>query len=125
AAAGAGLERTAVYIDFTHTGAELAVDQHRRGVRVTEHERRMRGRRPEAVLDAHRDEAACERGATAIDDQALRAVRKLDGKRGSTPVARVLRQRRRRGVELQHALASNRALIAPLARIAQRARTNA
>src|SRR5690606_32576211 len=46
AAAGAGLERTAVYVDFPHPGAELAVDQHGRGVRVTEHERRMRGRRP-------------------------------------------------------------------------------
>ena len=122
--AAALLDDLPVEIDFLDPLADLSVEQDGGRIGIVEHERGMRRTAPQTLLDPRRHKRTGQLRPAAIDDDALVPVRKFERQRGCTPLARMARLGRRRGVHHEDTFARLDALITPLARFQHRPRAH-
>ena len=107
--------------DWFNAFAKFAMKQNRGGIRIVEHQCRMRGGRSEALFYPGGDLPTGQRGAAAIDDEAVRAVRHFERQGRSAAPACMSAARRRGSIHLHHSLATGKPMVSPMPHITERA----
>ena len=110
-----------VQLHFGHALAERAVGQERGAVAIVQHQRAVGGGGAQPLREVGGNPRPLQPRAAAIDDQPVRAVADFDRAGGGAASFGKTRDRRRRGIDLHHGRARRNPLIAPVARLPQRA----